>query len=57
MADWEPECCCIYKGELALNTYNMDDANKTVNLYVFGYVVADDAASDPDCLMCGEELN
>lgn len=57
MADWEPECCCIYNGELALNTYNMDDANKTVNLYVFGYVVADEDAGDPECLLCAEELD
>lgn len=34
MALWEPECCCIYNGELVLSAYNMNKMNKTVNLYI-----------------------
>ena len=56
MADWEPECCCIYRGELALSTYNMDANNKIVNLYVFGYVTADEAEK-PECLLCGDDMS
>ncbi len=52
LADWEPECCCIYNGELALSAYNMNDDNRIVNLYLFGYITADDKT----CLPCGEAL-
>lgn len=53
MAAMEPECCCIYNGELALSAYNMNERNKIVDLYVFGYVT-DEAAQN--CLLCGESL-
>lgn len=56
MADWEPECVCIYNGDLALSAYNMDDASKAVNIYIFGYVLDETNTDDLTCLVCGEEL-
>lgn len=56
MAAWEPECVCIYKGDLALSAYNMKDDSKAVNLYIFGYVLDETNEDAKTCLVCGEEL-
>ena len=50
---WEPECVCIYNGELALSAYNMNPDNRAVNIYIFGYV----ADEDKTCLVCGEKID
>ena len=56
MASWEPECVCVYNGDLALSTYNMDDTNMTVDLYIFGYVADETDPEHPVCLVCGETM-
>ncbi len=33
IAEWEPECCFLYKEKLALSAYNMDSKNPMVNIY------------------------
>lgn len=56
MADWEPECVCIYNGDLALSTYNMNDDSKAIDMYIFGYVRDETDTDGLTCLVCGETL-
>ena len=56
IAALEPECVCIYNGELALSTYNMDKNNMAVDLFIFGYVADPKDPENPVCLVCGEAL-
>lgn len=53
----EPECVCIYNGELALSTYNKDKNNMAVDLFIFGYVADQTDPANPVCLVCGEDMH
>lgn len=52
----EPECVCIYNGDLALSTYNMDKNNMAVDLFIFGYVADQQDPAHPFCMVCGQAM-